>query len=157
FALLAVAAVGLIIYFLTRVRKSEKDVEEDWGLSSRGILLNSAALPHEASKKQELPPRDAPLTPRPEPPVVAATRAAEPQASPLKPESREPSAVAKPPVAPEPRVVAKPPIIVEPAVTSETLELADLHISEPLAAENVHAVEAIPPDPKRPAPEIHQT
>src|SRR5262249_49298752 len=137
FALLAVAAVGLIIYFLTRVRKSEKDVEEDWGLSSRGILLNSADFPQEASKKQEVPPRDAPLTPRPEQPVVATARVAEPQVSPLKPESREPSVVAKPPVAPEPRVVAKPPIIAEPAVTAETLELADVHISsEPLAAEN---------------------
>jgi hypothetical protein len=74
FALLAVAAVGLLIYFLTRVRKSEKEAEEDWGLSSRGILLTpTAPRGPEAHEKSETPPPE--VTPGPkeaEPPVIAA-------------------------------------------------------------------------------------
>lgn len=150
FALLAVAAVGLIIYFLTRVRKSEKDVEEDWGLSSRGILLNSAASPQDAGKKQEVAPREAPLTPKPESPAVATAHAPAPSSL----VSAEPP---EPPVIAEPPVMAKPPVIAEPSVIAEALELADLHIvTEPQAAESISAAEANPPAAQRTVAELHQ-
>jgi hypothetical protein len=92
FGIMAIAAVGLLIYFMTRVRRTEKEAEEDWGFSNRGILLNPTTAATSAKKDPNAAPQERPplkehdATPWEEPqpkvpeaPVVAAMETAEPR------------------------------------------------------------------------------
>src|SRR5215469_8527272 len=99
FGLFAVAAVGLLVYFLTRVRKSEKEAEEDWGFSNRGILLTPVTVASSEVKKtsEPAPKTPAPL-PEPEPPPIAATS-----------ETSQARPVAETPGRPDTKVVATTP------------------------------------------------
>jgi len=77
FGLMAVAAIALLIYFLGKLRKSEKESEDDWGLSSRGILLSSTQ-PASQTEKKASKTSDEPVVVAKEPePVVGQEPAAE--------------------------------------------------------------------------------
>jgi len=121
FGLLAVAAVGLLIYFLTRVRKSEKDAEEDWGFSSRAILLRpDAGAGSELGKGQQISAKTLPKQEEPESAVVAAS---------------EPS---------EARLAAEGPEPALPQLSPET-------VSSPIAhADAIEPAEVTPPQTQRP-------
>jgi hypothetical protein len=135
FALLALVAVGLIIYFLTRVRKSEKDAEEEWGLSGRGILLAPTTSLPEAGKKIEARPEGAASAAEPESPVIAGARAPEPE----KPVTAAAHAA-------EPQSISSSVASPEPPAIADSLEPAHLNIvADAEAHRSVNAVEANPP------------
>jgi hypothetical protein len=132
FGLLALFAVGLLIYFLRRVRRTEKEAEEDWGPSSRGILLAPATLAEAGPEKRGGTQLDqVSLTNEPGSPVTATSG--------LK-EAQPPVIPASAPKEPELPAVAdsaqNEPAPVEPQILNET--------PTPLRHVEAHSVPAQP-------------
>src|SRR5262249_7722207 len=143
FGLLAVAAVVLLVYFMTRVRKSEKEAEEDWGFSNRGFLLTpSTARAPEVKKESPPAPKAVPIPREPEPlPIAAAPKAAEPESVPAAPKAAEPESVTESPGMPDTHVVATAhpePLSIEPdeiiPVPADQDTLFEPQHQEPVAA-----------------------
>src|SRR5262245_21767285 len=121
FGLLAVAAVGLLVYFLTRVRKSEKEAEDDWGISNRGILLPPTKATATEVKKKSEPEPAAPRAAAPEPQPFEITSASGIRERQLVADSVSPSEPQATPAQPD--IVEAAEIIPLPADEHSVLEL----------------------------------
>src|SRR5262249_28592076 len=140
FGLLAVAAVGLLIYFLTRVRKSEKEAEEDWGLAGRGILLSPAtSIVPRPEKKPAVVPEMSHTPDNVEPPVP-------PAAEPVQPRLTSDSRVS---VDAQPDSVAT----LEPIDVGAHVDVGAHELVK--APEVAKAAEIIPEPPELPIAELH--